>query len=320
MARKKSKPEPVFGEVVKKTFDTQQEWYDFRKEYIGASEISTLMGTNPYQTPYELFMSKVNPDPWEENVYTKAGHLLENAVANYFEDEVGHRVIKASADDIIYSLENKPHIACTPDRRLFLEGGGKGILECKTTQKYFTHEDYPEYWKDQVIYQMGIMGIHKGYIAWLVRGLNFYWIEVEYDQARFNEMIHAVDNFWFGHIKPNRMPEPITSADVMAQNPNHISDKFNTADQDMLEKYNRLIEVGEKMDDLKEEAEAIKEAMKIACGESEGLANGDNILCTWKTANGRKVIDAKALQKDHPDIYEKYLVEGKSYRRFSLMK
>ncbi len=45
-----------------KIIDLEQgtpEWLEWRKNGIGSSDIATIMGANPYQTPYQL---------WEENL------------------------------------------------------------------------------------------------------------------------------------------------------------------------------------------------------------------------------------------------------------
>ena len=44
---------------------------------------------------------------------------------------------------------------------------------------------------------------------------------------------------------------------------------------------------------------------------------GTNCRVAWKTVAGRKGVDSKLLEKEMPDIYKKYLKEGKPSRRFT---
>ena len=59
----------------------REEWLDVRKSGIGSSEVATIVGLNPFETPYQLWRRKRGLDaPQEENFAMKAGHYLEDAV------------------------------------------------------------------------------------------------------------------------------------------------------------------------------------------------------------------------------------------------
>ena len=60
----------------------REEWLEVRKNGIGSSEVATIVGLNPWQTPYQLWRIKTGQDaPKNENFAMKAGHYLEDAVS-----------------------------------------------------------------------------------------------------------------------------------------------------------------------------------------------------------------------------------------------
>ena len=59
----------------------REEWLTHRQEGIGSSEVATILGLNPWETPYQLWRRKKGLDaPKEETFAMKAGHYLEDAV------------------------------------------------------------------------------------------------------------------------------------------------------------------------------------------------------------------------------------------------
>ena len=116
-----------------------QGWLAERGKGIVSSEVGTILGGNPWETPYQLWRRKKGLSaPVEENEAMRAGHILEGAVATYFEQESGRKVIKASEGDWLAVDKDREFLRVSPDRTYWLEGkhshDNKGIVECKTTQ------------------------------------------------------------------------------------------------------------------------------------------------------------------------------------------
>ena len=63
-----------------------KQWQALRKEYIGGSDMATVMGLNPYQSKLELFHQKVgvvtSMKPESESTYS--GHVLESIVKDHY--------------------------------------------------------------------------------------------------------------------------------------------------------------------------------------------------------------------------------------------
>ena len=79
-------------------YKSREEWLQNRSKGIGASEAGTVLGLNPWETPYQLWRRKKGIDPPKvENFAMVAGHLLEDAVAQFFKRESHCHIIKASS-------------------------------------------------------------------------------------------------------------------------------------------------------------------------------------------------------------------------------
>ena len=64
--------------------ESREEWLKYRESGIGSSEVATIVGLNPWESPYQLWRRKLGLDPAkQENFAMKAGHYLEDAVAQF---------------------------------------------------------------------------------------------------------------------------------------------------------------------------------------------------------------------------------------------
>ena len=101
----------------------RNEWLEYRKSGIGSSEVATILGLNPFETPYQLWRRKIGLDePKTETFAMKAGHYLEDAVSLFWSDETGRTVIKSSAGDWLIRDNERQFLQVSPDRTYWLTG------------------------------------------------------------------------------------------------------------------------------------------------------------------------------------------------------
>ena len=153
--------------------ESREAWLQEREKGIGSSEATTLMGVNHYEDRYRLFMRKTHqmePKPASEQM--ELGHHLEPAVASRFAELTGAWIDPKSEGDWIAVDTKKDYLRVSPDR-IWVPAGEEHkkenwrILECKTTGMSVDPDDIPSYWYCQLQYQMGVMGIKKGAVAWI---------------------------------------------------------------------------------------------------------------------------------------------------------
>lgn len=307
-------------------------WLAQRGLGIGSSEVATIIGLNPFDTPYQLWKRKRGEIPaTPENDVMRAGHILEGAVATYFEQETGHRVIKASDGDWLAVDNDRPYMRVSPDRTYWLDAGAKrndgnkGILECKTTQLDVDADDLPAHWFCQLQYQLGIMGYSQGALAWLTRGRKFGCRAVAFDADLFAYLTERVERFWTDNIQGGVEPAITTVEDAAIKFPWSTPGKVLQATDELMQSVTLLQSIKPQIDELtrqKKEAEdivkrAMEDADTLTLPGTDGLVKSD-ILATFKSAKASTKFDEKLFAAEHPDLYAQYMREVPGSRRFLL--
>ena len=295
---------------------TPEQFHQLRSKGIGASEISAILGIDPYMTPFKLWQKKtgrLDRDP--DNMFTRAGHKLENAVAEYFEEETGNHVIKKTAGTYAVFHPVYDFIFCHPDREYFLQGTKKrGVLECKTTQKKIDKDAAPETWLCQMMYQIGILGYDIGSFAWLERGLVFDYLEYMANYELYDFMIERAGEFWTNNVLKDIPPDPIRSSDIEALYEKSAAGKAMQASDEMLDVYSRMVDVKRTIKALESEYDNLAENVKLALADAEIVVSGEDTLFTWKSHTANR-LDQKKLKAEFPDIAGTCMTES-NYRSF----
>ena len=60
---------------------SRETWLAERRKRLGATDVSAILGLNPYKTAYEVWLDKRNMlEPWNGNAATSLGLMLEPAI------------------------------------------------------------------------------------------------------------------------------------------------------------------------------------------------------------------------------------------------
>lgn len=301
----------------------RNEWLDYRRAGIGSSEIATIVGLNPFETPYQLWRRKIGLDePKSETFAMKAGHYLEDAVSQFWSDATGRQIIKASAGDWIVRNDDKPFVQVSPDRTYWLDDNrnndNKGILECKTTQRVIDADDLPKTWFCQVQYQLGGAEIQQGSIAWLTAGREFGYQDLTLVPDFYAWLVEEAERFWVDNVMGGKEPDCANVQDVLIKFSRHTDSKVIEVGDEIMQAYTQLKDVRAEISKLEEQKEALEAKLKMGFGDAEAISYGGNTLATWKAGKDSEKFDAKAFQADHPDLARQYTKSVKSSRRFLL--
>lgn len=163
-----------------------------------------------------------------------------------------------------------------------------------------------------------VTGYKKWYIAVLIGGNQFIWKEIPRNEEDIAELRQAEINFWI-MVENDTMPPVDGSASASKA----LLEKYKGGNGDVLElrsdyvdKIKRLDQLATTIDELTSEVTAIRNTICAEMGDHEKAKIGEYEI-SWKSVAGRKSIDTKALQKNEPKVYAKYLKVGKPSRRFS---
>lgn len=300
------------------------EWLEHRKHGIGSSEVATILGLNPWETPYQLWRRKKGLDaPKDETFAMKAGHYLEDAVSQFWADATGREVIKSSAGDWLIVNSERDFLRASPDRTYWIPGlpksnENKGVLECKTTQMSIDADDLPKHWFCQVQYQLGVSELTQGSLAWLCSGREFGYKDIAFVQDFYGWMTEEIERFWVDNILGGVEPAATSVADVVTKYARHTEGKIIEVSDEMLTVYTRLKEVRAEIAKAEVEKEELEAKIKIGFGDAEAISYNRQTLATWKASKESAKFDSKAFCQAHPDLAQSFTKTVPGTRRFIL--
>lgn len=140
--------------------NAHDEWLAKRQQGITGTDVSVLLGWNPWKREDELLASKLGMGtPFTGNAATRTGVLLESHVANLWARDK-QKIL--TSGQFTVSEENHLFIG-TPDF-LFPDG----ILEIKTGAESSYKRGLPKYYRAQVQWYMMITGRHEAELSALI--------------------------------------------------------------------------------------------------------------------------------------------------------
>ena len=302
----------------------REEWLQHRQSGIGSSEVATIVGLNPWETPYQLWRRKLGIDPPKQETFAmKAGHYLEDAVAQFWHDETGQDIIKRSAVDWIIVNADKPYMRVSPDRTYWLAGmphsnDNKGILECKTTQMSIDPDDIPKHWFCQVQYQLGVAELEQGSLAWLCSGREFGYKNLSLVPDFYGWLVDEVERFWTDNIQGKQEPTAANVQDVLLKYNRHTDGKIVEVNDEIFAAYKSLKELKDELSSIEERKAELEDKIKLGFGDAEAISYGGQTIATWKAPKPSSKFDAKAFSAAHPDLAKEYTVTTQGARRFLL--
>lgn len=174
---------------------SREEWLQQRNTSIGGSDAATIIGLNPYSSPYAIWAEKTGRiSPKDDNEAMRQGRDLESYVANRWCEVTGKNVRRRNA---ILKNPDYPFAHANIDRIVIGENAG---LECKTTSSMnlqrFKNGDYPDNYYVQCVHYMAVTGADRWYLAVLVLGKELYTFTIERDENEIDALMSQEARFW----------------------------------------------------------------------------------------------------------------------------
>lgn len=174
-----------------KVLGSREEWLAARKNFIGGSDASAILGMNPYKTNLELWQEKtglIEPEDISEKPYVKYGHEAEPLLRGLFKLDFPEYEVHYQ-DNNIFLNDKHPFAHASLDGWLVDPDGRKGILEIKTTN--ILQSMQKEKWNDRIPDNYFIQVLH--YL--MVTGFDFAILKA---QLRFDfkgDIMHQVKHY-----------------------------------------------------------------------------------------------------------------------------
>jgi putative phage-type endonuclease len=298
-----------------------------RRTYIGGTDVSAILGINQYVTPYEVWEYKVGiSDPVEENDVMLFGRLFEPVILDVAEKRIGNKILNRND---FFQHDDYPFLGVHPDGITALNPKIPALkqynCECKTVAAWAYNkwtEPVPFEYYCQIQHEMDIIRNswlpdleYSYFIVFVMDSRELHIDVVRYDEKFASKQRDFLIQFWNEMVVKNNPPDYQVSDFAKS---NEILDSYVQVTEDakdIIRNYNKMkSEIKQLEGSLKD----IENAIKMKIGLNEGIANGIDVMATWK-AQTRRDIDREKLAEKYPDVYSDCLNES-SYRVLRVKK
>jgi len=267
-----------------------QEWLDYRRTRIGASDAPIIMGLSPWSTPYDLYKEKVEGIQKKQTWAMNRGKELEPAARELFE-----KTMLVEVKPKVVQSEVYPWMIASLDG---ISDDGKTLGEFKCPSSVSSHlkamqGEIPIYYQCQMQHQMCAVGPHiRRAIYWSYFGGEGEAIELERDDEFIKKMVEEEKKFMMCLTLKTPMKEWLEEKQefVLETSEELIS---------LTDKY-REIDIAIKL--LTEDKEITRERMIELAADRNVKCNGISI--SKKKTEGR--LDFKSMPGAFKDEIEKF--------------
>lgn len=294
-----------------------------RLSFVTGSDSGVICGLNPYKSPVQLYLEKIQAVPQEDlshKSYVMAGNYFEEGIANWFADQTG--LIPYKDEKMIIHPEHD-WMAGNIDRRL---EDSNYLLEIKFSSNKNIWgpsgdlRGVPKMYIMQVAHYCAVADADGCYIACCLNGNELRTYLYHRNIALEEQLIDLERNFWFEHVKKEVPPIPSSPLDVVA-----LLGHAKSIDNAIIS----TPEIEKKVYDYLALDNTIKLKLKMLESYKTDICafmrENDTLmsitgepLVTWKSTKERESFDRDKFKIDHPELDKKYTKKGKSARQFKL--
>lgn len=312
----------------------REAWLAARTEGIGGSEIGALIGVSEYETPFSVWNTKKRGGKDLSGVpAVEWGHRWEDVVGAKTAEEIG--LVSRFAGGL-WADREKLFLRVTPDRFATKPRSWRalGVIECKTSGDDDEWESgsitpggqgtghAPLSYQAQIQWQMGILGLRKGWLGCYVsnRSRDFYVVEVDFDREWFREMADEAERLWVVNILGDEPPmhdlrHPKTEELMKMLHPSVVRPSVDLPDDadEWLADFTRAKREAEEANSRLNE---IKNYFRMMVGDAGAGYLRDRKVVSYPEVTSSR-IDVEALKRDHPEVAQAVTVQS-SYRRLTI--
>jgi len=281
-----------------------KEWLDLRRQHVTATDAAKLMGSYPYGkwTPLKLFETKMLGEEVAVNDFMRWGTKMEPVARAIAEKELDFPLIPSVFTDDwrLVSLDGWNEecqvcleVKCTTDSEIFLKA---------------EDEEIPEHWKDQMTWQMIVMGIKAMWLIVFSPDEKYVLFRYDLDPKRARKIEKTCEEFW-KCMKEMEAP-PMTEDDFLVID-----------DEDGNNWAKIWIEENEK---LKRQEKFVKDIrQKVLDSTDDGNCIFSKAGLKVSRTKGRKTVDWKSVCERYQirdEILKEFTKEGIGYPIFTVME
>lgn len=286
-----------------------------RRHGIGGSDIGAICNLSPYKTPVEVYLSKMEPEPYAPSPQAYWGSQIEPLLAQDY--ALRHQVAldhPPQRSHAVYAWALGNVDALVPK---------KAVVEFKTVwpnspmENQFGEEgsdQVPQSYLAQVLWYMAIFDLPRAHlVAMFMRSATVREYVIERDPKIEAILLERGRLFWENHIVMKDPPAPLKLTDVDRLYKRGDEGLILEANPEMYEVCEQLRVRREDLKRLTKEAEALEIQIKAEMGNAATLTWQGKTLATCKNSTS-KVFDQKRWANDYPSLTEMYTIPRETRR------
>lgn len=298
----------------------RNEWLAKRRTGISGTDVSAILGINPWASPLDVWLEKRNQAiPKVQNMAMKLGNLLEPVVATLYADETGAELVDPG---FLRHPSRDWHIG-TPDR-ITVDGT---LIEIKTARSGNDWgepgtDQIPRQYLTQVAWYLSLTDLQEAHVAVLIGASDYRRYVVHRDLELEGVLLERCEAFWKNNVLAGQMPQ-VDGSETATK---YITDRFprnfeplRLADSGEIALAQRLKAARDAKAAAEKQQDECENLLKIAIGDAEGIDLGALGKITWKNTKPRETVDWKALAVEAAipaELIAKHTKTGEATRRF----
>lgn len=268
---------------------------------VGASEVSTIMGANPYENISDIAIRKLlPPEVLAPNDAMRRGNILEPALLQYASEELN---LDLETPDVMF-LNGR--IIATLDARAI--GNDEIVVEAKTNNYWSHGQELPESWFWQAQAQMHCTETDAIQFVVLDKRMAFGMTTVFRNDELISSMVENVELFCKA-IDEGRLPDDaeLTAPQVSALYPKAAGE--TELDSSTLSLIAEWGAVKDAIKELETKEKTIKDTIANMLRDSEyGTIDGHRVL-SYKTTTTKR-FDTKAFALAYPELQAQFTTQS----------
>lgn len=309
---------------------TNLEWLKLRQTGIGGSDIATIMGENPYKTPYDLYIEKTSEIKEQQSEPAYWGHQLEDIIAKEFAKRNNLKLQRVNYmlrhSEYDWAIANIDRAIINPDvaGRVYVKDDKlttDTILEIKTCSEYQKQnwgdeesDHVPDQYNLQCQWYMGITGATKCHLAVLVGGNKFRQYQIDFDPELFDIMLQIASDFWHNHVLARVPPEATTLENVKHKYPKADPDttlEVAKTDNEKMAIINTFLQLKNAEKKLKQDIEQAQANIGNLMATNETLMVDGKTVFSYKNQSSNR-FDSTGFKKIYPDLFTQFAKQSTS--------
>lgn len=287
------------------------EWYEVRRQGLGASDSAAILGLSKWTTPLDVYRSKLGIERDFDPMLAWIGHNLEPVIGKWIDEfapEIGRQMPGFAARSL-----SAPHLFATPDAVTVT-----GIPIEKKTSMEFMRDDWadgvPLYYQVQSQQQQFVLGAPFGWVVVFHGGRDFQAYKVMRDDSFIdNHLVPKTRDWWEAHVVARVAPEPTTLGELAEVYPSEAGAAVEASEAAVEAAERRAVLLSD-IRSMTEEADALQLAIGQYMGSAELLTFEGRDLLTFKSQAGRRSVSVSELEAKHPELAVDLVKQGAPFK------